>query len=182
MSDDIFVDDIFDNEGKPPRKNSGRKGKRGERGLCQLLSDRFKGQVFSRVIGSGAHGWRTMSESTKKVLTGDIVAPDNFKFTIECKHGYVEIELCGALDNGNKKIDAFLYQANKDADRLGRRPLVCWKKDRQPWLVFIRKEDLPLSDTTIRAKVWDYYITYGDWYALSLTSLLRMPDDFFFES
>lgn len=171
--EDYIIDDILKPRGSK-RKNSGSKGKRGERGLRDILSERFKGQIFNRVVGSG-NRWAqaVLSEQSKKVLTGDIVCPDSFVFCIECKHGYPQIDLCAVLAKDNAMINEFIDQASKDAERIGKKPLLCWKKDRQPWVAFLRREDLDQSKFTTA-------MIYGKWMAVSLELLLTLPDDFFF--
>jgi Holliday junction resolvase len=169
--DDFFLEDLS-KEGKPKRMNSGRKGKSGERTLAKILSERFVGhEPFSRVIGSG-NRWAqvTMTEAAKNVMTGDLVCPAGFRFCIECKYGYDDIDLANALDGGNKQLDSFLKQAEDDAGRAKREPLLCWRKPRQAWVAFTKIE---IPEAT-------YQVRYRDWWGLSLNCLLTQPDSFFF--
>ena len=108
------------------------------------------------------------------VLTGDVVTPPNFRFCIESKHGYAEIDLCKALDGGQGVLDAFLRQAIKDAGRIQRLPMLCWKKDRMPWLAFLPTEHLPDHGR------FTYRLYYREWVAVALSELLKQPDEFFF--
>src|SRR5687768_2233678 len=99
MNDDYFIDDVLLNLSRKKEKlNSKDKGKRGERDLCKVLSNRFTDRKgFFRVVGSGAHGHCvTMTEQAKEVLTGDVVCPEGFRFAVECKYGYPDIDLSGA--------------------------------------------------------------------------------------
>jgi hypothetical protein len=178
-NDDYKIDDLIDDlnkkMSKKKPKNSSRKGKRGERDLCKILIERFK-KPFSRVVGSGARTSQVnLSEEAKLVLTGDITSFKGFFFSIEVKHGYSEIDLCNALDGGNKLLDSFMDQATKDAGRINRLPLLCWKKDRMSWISFLRKQDLP------NYTCFNYYLCYKDWVAVSLNELLKQNDKFFFE-
>lgn len=179
MSDeDYHVEDLLlDLNRKKEKKklNSGRKGKRGEHSICKTLIERFD-KPFSRVIGSGAHGHRAaLTEEAKLILTGDIVCPPNFRFTIESKHGYPEIDLCNALDGGHKLLDGFMEQVEKDAKRIHRKPLLCWKKNRLPCIAFIKQEDLP------NFRDFKMHLCYNDWVAVALTELLKKDNNFFFE-
>lgn len=169
-SDDFFLEDLGGE--KPKRKNSGRKGKSGERNLCQILSARFPDrEEFSRVIGSGAH-WRAgLAEAAKQVMVGDLVCPAGFRFAIESKFGYEGIDLAAAISAGNRQIDDFLEQVSKDAVRSGREPLLCWRKPRQQWIAF-GKFDFP--STT-------YEFKYREWRGVALTELLKQPDNYFFK-
>lgn len=156
------------------KKHSGRKGKRGESKLVKILTERFQ-KPFSRVIGSGAHGHScSLTEEAKLILTGDIVTPPKFRFTIESKHGY-EIDLCNAFDKGHRLLDEFMEQAETDGKRINRKPLVCWKKDRQPIIAFLKQNDLP------DFRDFKFHMCYNEWVAVSLTELLKKENNFFFE-
>lgn len=166
--DDFFIEDILNTTQRGKKVNSKDKGRRGELELCKILSKRFGGSFF-RVVGSG-NRWSqvTLTEHAKEVLTGDVVCPASFAFAVECKYGYADIDLCTAF-SGHKELDKFLEQAEKDADRVGKKPLLCWRKPRQPWLAFL-KEDF----------VTDYKLYYRDWVGYALTDVLAKPDEFFF--
>jgi hypothetical protein len=175
MNDDFFVDDVLGNLGKAEKKrvNSKDKGRRGEQDLCILLRERFQ-KPFSRVVSSGARVSQVqLSEQAKQVLIGDIVAPEGFRFTIECKYGYADLDLSTSFDVGIPKIDAFLKQATTDAARIGRLPMLCWRKPRQNWLAFI-----PTNVTNTYEYRFKLY--YREWTCVSLSELLKQDDDFFF--
>ena len=144
MENDFFIDDVLENLEKSEKKrmNSKDKGRRGEADLCFTLKERFK-KPFSRVVSSGARISQVgLSEQAKLVLTGDIVVPERFRFSIECKYGYDDIDLSTSFDKGIIKIDNFLTQAKKDANGIGRSPMLCWRKPHQNWLAFLL-EDVP---------------------------------------
>lgn len=175
MSDeDFFIDDVLENINNKKKKRKAKpkdKGGRGERLLCAVLAERFKAP-FSRVIGSGNRiSQVSLSESAKQLLTSDIVCPDGFKFSIECKFGY-DVDLSTCFVTGNKQLDAFLAQAEKDAGRVKRKPLLCWKKDHRDWLAFIKASDAPKMD-------YPYKLYYRDWIGVSLDLLLQQPDSYF---
>lgn len=152
--------------------SSNRKGKSAERQLAKIFSTRFN-QPFSRVVGSGNRPSQVpLTEEAKKVLTSDITTPNFFKFSIESKCGY-NVNLFKVFDDGNKVLDSFLRQAQGDAKDVKKSPMLCWKKDHQPWLVFIKKKDMPVKD-------FAYLLFYRDWCALSLAELLKETDDFFY--
>lgn len=176
--EDYNVEDLLGDLNKrsdKKKKHSGRKGKRGEGNLVKILTERFE-KPFSRVIGSGAHGHRASTEEAKLLLSGDIVCPPKFRFTIESKHGYCEIDLCNVFEKGHRLLDGFMEQAQKDGERINRKPLVCWKKDRQPVLAFLKQEDLP------DFRDFKFHLCYNAWVAVSLTELLKKDTNFFFEA
>lgn len=169
--DDFFVDDLMGKE-KKKKINSGRKGKGRERDIVKLLTERF-GPGFSRSIGSG-NRWSQVANLPKHArdtFSGDLVTPANFKFSVESKGGYDDIDLNSVFDGGHKEIDAFLNQASSDAERCGRAPLCVWKKNRKPYIAIIKTAILPTRE-------WDYKLTYRDWTLVNFKELLKEPDNF----
>lgn len=180
--DYILDNDIFDDSKKSKKKiNSGRKGKGGERQLVNIFNTRFASLLdknpswgkFTRSVGSGNRwGQVTLSHNATNFYSGDIIC-DNFKFVIEAKTGYDDIDLFTAFD-ANKDIDAFLKQVSDDANRCGRKPMLIWKKNRKDHITFIREN--------IDTSLFDYKMFYRDWIVISFNSLLNsMNDDFFFD-
>lgn len=173
MSDDYDVDPIWENTGGKKRRNSGRKGKRGELNLAKLLTEHF-GKPFARIPQSGARFPQVeLPEHVKQAYVGDLVTPPGFRYAIEVKHGYPEIDfnLMVGKNHRSALLDGMLEQAARDADRIGREPLLCLKQDRAPWLAFV-KYVLP-KDTVC-------CLCYGDWKCLSLIHLLGQDKSFFF--
>ena len=173
MDFDGYEIDFGGNDDRPKRKNSKNKGKRGELALVKLFNKRFSTQEFSRVVGSG-NRWSHVAYA-KNDYIGDIVCPDNFRFSVECKFGYPDIELYKALDGGDKQLDGFLQQAKDDALRTNKSPLLCWKKDRRPFLAFVFMRQ-SLEDQ------FDIRLHYREWVVTTLSSLLALPDSFFFST
>lgn len=174
MSDDFFVDDLGDGEPKKKRPNSGRIGKGGERELAKMFSERFpQHPPFSRVLGSGNRIWQVkLSEEAKNLMVGDLVCPTNFKFSIECKFGYDDVDLGQAIAEGNAQLDKFLKQAAESAEHAKRTPMACWRKKRKPWLAFVPEKELSLLP--------DKYIVYKNWVGMSIEEVFKMPENFFF--
>lgn len=177
--DDFFIDDVLGELNRRSNKkkvNSKDKGQRGERALCEVLMARFPDRKgFFRVVGSGAHGHRAnMTENAQQVLASNIVCPEGFRFSIECKFGYKDSDLSGAFDRRLKQLDDFMEQAARDAEKVKKAPMVCWKKPRQGWVVFLRCEDAPKAFFNVK-------LYYHDWVGLSLADLLAtQEDDYFF--
>ncbi len=185
-NEDFFIEDIT--RVKPKKIKSGQKGKVAERQLVNVLNERFRDILkehpdygeFSRTIGSGNRWGQNvvLSKSAKDTYTGDIVSPGDgkghgFKFTIESKSGYNNIDLCSLFDGHCKEFDVFLKQVSDDSKRCGRKELLIWKKDRKSRLATIKLEEIDLSKYKI-------YLIYKDWVILKLDDLLLEPDDFFF--
>lgn len=182
LYDDLNVDDILKNRKKRKKAvNSKNKGKRGELQLVKLLNKRFKKTIvendenaitFSRVVGSG-NRWSHVANVSNDYI-GDIVCPKDFKFCIECKFGYPEINLHNILNQKCKALDKFLKQAKDDAKRSKKKPLLCWKQDRQSWIAFFKEKDLNLSTES--------YIEYKSWIGVPFDIVLLLPDKQFFDN
>lgn len=176
------IDDILDNLDRKKGVKSGAKGKRGERGIVKALNERF-GKIlmengwglFSRSVGSGNRWGQNvvLSKNAMDTYSGDIVVPEGFNFVLESKNGYNDIDLCAAFVRGNKELDGFLKQVSDDAKKCGRKPMLIWKKDRKPPLVFIKTKELPNRN-------FDYSLKYREWTAVSFDELLKAENHFFF--
>jgi Holliday junction resolvase len=170
--EDYFIEDLAKNLEKTKKVNSARIGKHGERELCKVLKTRFEGKSFFRVVGSGnRYSQVNLTEHAKMCLVGDLVCDPTFKFSVEVKWGYKEVDLFNILD-GNKKLDSFLEQAEKAAKMQNKQPILCWKKPHKYWLCFVKKDILPTDIT--------YFIQYREWIGLTLDTLLAKDDSFFF--
>lgn len=190
--EDLQIENILNSKknSKVKKKVDGRsKGNRTELGLCKLLGEHF-GVDFTKTPGSGALSTVRLDklpEHAKKTLTGDICVPEKFKWVIECKGGYEkEIDLCNVLEGeGSPTLDTFIEQSSRDSDFCGRMPIICWKRNRKPWLALIKLKDLVHMDSidmTEMEELFDYRLYYRDWIMLSLENLLEIAErEFWFE-
>src|SRR5581483_5120960 len=142
----------------------------------KILNERFGGG-FSRTMGSGNRTKQVtfLPKHAQDTFSGDLVAPENFAFSIESKGGYEDVDLVSAFDGGHSQIDEFLDQAQTDADGCKRKPMVVWKKNRKPTLAMIRTTDLPNRE-------WEYKMIYREWSIISFDELLKTEDSFWFKS
>jgi hypothetical protein len=174
MSEDYETDPVWEKEERPKKINSGGKGKRGERGLCQLLSESLKGE-FSRIPQSGSRTSQVrLPEHLKLAYTGDIITPSDFRFCVEVKHGYPDIDFIHVVSKNMKSstIDQFLEQAKRDAKKVKKIPMVCWKPNRMPWMCFLQESPPNLPD---------YFMKYRDWFVFNLEYLLQSDQSYFFK-
>jgi Holliday junction resolvase len=178
MNNDMFIEDI-DNNKESKRINCSVKGKSNEREIVKILNKRFVDilskntdwGLFSRTIGSGSRFFQVnLSNNAKQVFSSDISCPPSFNFTIESKAGY-DIDLCSAFE-GHRQLDEFLEQVTKDGEKSGKQPLLLWKKDRRPRLAFIHSDQLKTD--------YVYSMKYRNWTVITLSELIKQPDDFFF--
>jgi len=173
--DDFLQDDSLLKGPAKKKVNGKKKGSRTELDLTKILTERF-GKGFSRSVGSG-NRWSQayLPKHAAEVFSGDLVVPKGFKFVIESKGGYDGIDMSSIFVRGNSELDGFLEQATSDSKRCGRKPMLCWKKTRKPWLSFVHTEELEGHD-------FKYSMKYGRWTALALEHLLKLPDEFFLDN
>lgn len=171
--DDFIVDDVL---AKKKKKVDGKKkGNRTELDLTKVLNNRF-GKGFSRSVGSG-NRWgqvKYLPKHAQEVFSGDLIVPAGFKFVIESKGGYDNIDMTSIFVRGNSELDGFLEQVTKDSYRCKRKPMLCWKKTRKPWLAFVLTKDLVDYE-------FKYKLYYGKWSVVALEHLLKLDDEFFID-
>ena len=171
--DDFVTDDILSNK-KKKKVDGKKKGNRTELDLTKVLNARF-GTGFSRAVGSGNRWGQVdhLPKHARDVFSGDLVVPKGFKFVIESKGGYDSIDMSSVFIKGNSELDSFLDQVTSDSKRCGRKPMLCWKKTRKPWLAFVLTKDLTGS--------FKYKMNYGKWTCVALEHLLKLEDEFFID-
>jgi len=116
------------------RINSKRKGNSAELELAKILTKQF-GVPFARVgASSGARVKNTrLPDNAVGVMTGDLMVPNNFRFSVECKAVNVNVDF---LDE-SMQFDKWLRQAMDDSQSIGKIPMLCWKQYRKGWIVAV---------------------------------------------
>jgi|TARA_Y100000310_G_scaffold137913_1_gene136868 Holliday junction resolvase len=143
---------------KPKRKNSRTKGNSFERQVAQLFNDRFNTTEFSRSPGSGAFATtHTLPEHLK--IYGDLITPEGFRFCIECKKGYNNINLYSIYDY-KSKLWEFVEQCEKDSKKCDKLPMIVFKQDRKPILIITYKDIFTNIDKYIQIHKEDPYRVY----------------------
>ena len=153
--------------------NSKQKGKSWERALCKILKERFPGRDFSRVPTSGAFFGKTNKEkrslaedNVKEVLSGDIICPSDFRFSIECK-SYANISFWD-LFNESSDLHSWMKQCSEDAAFVNKDPLLVVKINNHKPFVAIKLE-------------YDGYVfEHRGFFFYNLEDLLTKFDDGFF--
>lgn len=184
--DDLDIDDISQNLNKKKKIKSGIKGKTGEAQIVKILNERFADILaanptwggFSRSIGSGNRISQNvqLSQNAMEIFAGDLTTPAPFRFVIESKNGYNNIDLCDCFNNKCSELDAFLAQASGDAKKVNKLPMLIWKKNRKERIAFI--DSIHLPDSLKNSQITK--ITYLNWIGLNLETLLTLPDNWFF--
>ena len=188
-NDDYEVDDLVENLNKKKKIKSGSKGKRGERDVVHELNARFASLLaanptwgaFSRSVGSGNRWGQNvcLPKHAKDTFFGDITRPEKFRFVLESKLGYNDIDLFNCFSGRCKELDDFLKQVEDDSVRSGCMPMLIWKKDRKEKVAFMLQTDMakcPLWEAPPVAQIF-----YKNWFGSPLTWLLTAPDKFFFD-
>jgi len=158
---------------KKPKKriNSRSKGSAFERKICNLLNSTFETKEFCRTPGSGAFATtHKLPEHLK--IHGDLITPEKFKFTIECKKGYNKENL-SSLFSSNSKLTGFISQAKKDSIKTNKPFMIIWQQDRSEILCILDKYLLH-----------DYLdiksLIYKDYIIVRLKDLLKEEINFWF--
>jgi len=158
-----------------PKINSKAKGNRNELALTKILNERFNTKEFSRVPSSGAWtGGKNrdkasgLSEEAKQTLSGDIMTPKNFLYSIESK-AYASMEFWD-LFNESSNLFSWMKQSEEDAEFVGKQPMLIVKINRHETLVFTK--DMGFHD---------YFFECRGWYCRHLKKFLedRDTEEFF---
>jgi hypothetical protein len=156
--------------------NGKKKGTHWELEVVHRLNERFKGYTFARSVQSGAYtgGFNSkrtesLTEDQKLVFVGDIRVPRNFIFAIECK-AYSKIDFWEMFNSGSN-LNNFLEQANNDAVKVNKVPM----------LIFKANNKLPIVFTKINIKNECVVFKYENWYCYRFNDFFSLSDDLFFE-
>ena len=154
--------------------NSKQKGNSWERALCKILKERFPGRDFSRVPTSGAFFGKSNKErrylaedNVKEVLSGDIICPSNFRFSVECK-SYADISFWD-LFNESSDLHSWMRQCSEDAEFTNKFPLLVVKiNNHKPFV----GTTVVLPNQVFSHKHFNFY---------TLEDFLKYDDTVFFE-
>lgn len=128
MKDKFDVKKLKKKAGKK-RLNSRAKGNRFENKISKILNERFNTKEFCRSPGSGAFATtHTLPEYLK--IYGDLITPEKFKYVIECKKGYNEVQICDLL-NPDSKVSDMIAQANRDSQKSSKKFFLIIGQDRK---------------------------------------------------
>lgn len=125
--------------------NAKNKGNSFERKIANLLSNKFeptynKSQAFRRNPDSGSY-FGGLNESRmdthheSSVIIGDIITPNDFMFTIECKHYQSPPNISGLILQSIPQWDKWIEQAENDATKVNKNFLLIIKYNRVPEIV-----------------------------------------------
>ena len=172
MNDDYDLTNLETTTKK--RTNSKAKGSRFERKIAGLFNHRFETAEFSRTPGSGAFA-TTHSLPEHLQIYGDLIAPKNFKYCIECKKGYSNIKINNLLDYSSQ-LWGFINQCEKDSGKCGKEPMLLFQQDRQPILAIIRGNKYFYSTQNMEGPT--EYVKFGDYKMFPFEKILGVWNTF----
>lgn len=161
--------------------NSKNKGNTFERKIANLLSERFLAHTgipksFRRNADSGSffggsNKARTDTHDTSKATFGDIIVPDGFAFSIECKHYKDPPTFASLVKQEVAALDKWIAQAEQDGESSGKTPCIIVKYNNVPEVVFLAEPGdlIPIG-------------RYKSYHIVPLTDFVSQPDDIFFPS
>jgi hypothetical protein len=152
--------------------SSSRKGKKGERGLAETLTEVI-GVQFRRVPHSGSlrvHLDAKFSDFTKRALSGDIMIDSEhqarFPFSVECKN-LKKLNYLRMMLDDSRELKAFWQQVLDERPNEDTIPLLCIHTDRQPWIAFTTFDGAGHEWHTVRIKINGEYTYAGSLLAVA---------------
>jgi hypothetical protein len=153
--------------------NGKKKGNRGELEFVHLLDERFGKGRFKRVPNSGAitgglnrEKVKNLDEAAIETLSGDIICPTKFKFSIE--HKFYKDSNFFDLFNEKSNLQSWFSQAEGDANFSKKEPMLVVKYNGKKRIAFVK------------VKLGSYVFETNGWYCTWLSELLLLEDSFFF--
>lgn len=151
--------------------NAKAKGNRVELEFAKLFTKRFD-KKFTRVPMSGGfstfHKGTGVKETAMQDLSGDIIAPEGFKFSIEIK-SRMEFNFWDLLNNNNNEIDDWIRQIEEESEISKKSPLLVVKINHRKPFVLFRKELL------------EGKLIYKDYTIMRFDYFLELDNSFFFD-
>jgi hypothetical protein len=164
------------------KTNGKKKGNGYERSVSNKFSERFASYTgieksFRRSVDSGSffggsNQKRTTQYDISKATFGDIITPDKFRFSIECKNYKTPPTFKSVLNKKVSQWDDWLDQAVQDAKNSNKEVLLIVKYNNVDEFVFVK--DYP------RARNHNVVMEYNGFNVVKLSDFLIMEDDWYF--
>jgi hypothetical protein len=159
---------------------SKNKGNNFERKTAKAFSARFSQytgltSAWRRDITSGSffgksNQSRLISHGSENANFGDLLGPENFKYSLECKHYKAPPSLNAIIKQDWKLLDEWISQAQQDAGNAGKIWMIVIKFNNIDEFVLI-----PELFGTLQS-----VFNYKKYFAVSLKAMFEQPDDYFF--
>lgn len=159
-------------------KRSGPKGDEFEREIAKTLNEAFNTEEFARTPGSGALTGLSnfakrmgLSEDVRRTLGSDLIVPDWFRFSVECKWYKDSPNYATIIKGNDSDLDVWLGETVFDAINFGLNPLLFFKTNRKGVHVALPKTfmagevNLPVYLT--------HYLVYNEFIIIGLDQFLE---------
>lgn len=152
--------------------NGKKKGNRVELEFAKLLTKRFD-KKFTRVPMSGGFSTYNKGSGTKQSamedLSGDVIPPEGFRFSVEIK-SRKEFNFWDLLNNNDNEIDNWIKQIQEESEISNKEhPLLIIKiNNRKPFVLFPRE-------------LLEGKLIYKDYTIMRFDYFLLLEDNFFFK-
>ncbi len=160
---------------------SGPKGDEFERLMAKKLNEAYETEEFAKTPGSGALMGLTnfgkkmgLSEAVRRTLASDLIVPDWFKFSVECKWYKNSPNYAAIIKGADSDLDGWLGETLYDAINTDLVPLLFFKTNNKGIHAVLPKYfGRDMSDT--RTGDWiipQYFCGYGDFVIFGLDYFL----------
>ncbi len=159
------------------------KGNKFEYDVVKVLNDVYSTEEFSRTPNSGAMMGRSnwgknqgLAENVKRTLGSDIIVPDWFKFSVECKHYKDKPNYSEIIKGPDTTLDHWLGESVYDAINLNLHSLLFFKTNRKgvhfalPEYFYITHDQ---EGSHMAGLVGDYFLMYGPFVISGLDTFLE---------
>lgn len=161
--------------------NGKNKGNSFERKIANLLSDRFKDYLgiekgFRRNADSGSYFGGVNSQRIDRydlnnAYFGDLMCPDTFLFSVECKHYKSAPSFQSIVNKEVTQWDTWIKQCEQDSANANKLPLLIIKYNNVPEFAFV-KNKLEIDDI----------LQYKGYYSYTLSEILKLSNGIFFDA
>lgn len=162
--------------------NGKKKGNSQERKIANILSERFEIKTgltnsFRRNVDSGSffggsNMSRTDTHDLSKATFGDIVCPNNFKYSVESKFYAKAPGLSGLLKQDIKEWDGWIDQAKQDSVNANKEMALIIKYNNVEEFVILEKLPKDLENSS--------KLKYKNYFIVTLKDFLSIQDNEFF--
>jgi hypothetical protein len=116
-----------------------------------------------------------LPDNAVAIMTGDLIVPGGFRFSIECKAVNADIDFLAP----SALFDKWLLQATDDAFSIGKLPLLCWKKHRRGWIAAVPFLAFRCGGNLRQCLLPEYCVRYREWLVCRLDALLEVDEPSF---
>jgi hypothetical protein len=133
------------------------------------IKNSFRRNADSGSFFGGTNQKRVSNYDIAKATFGDIICPNDFRYSIECKHYKSPPSFSDIMSQSVKDWDTWIKQAKADSINANKLMMIVIK--------YNRVDEIVILDNEVEGC---YNIKYKDYFVVSLDELLKKEDDYFF--